>query len=142
MNEEAKKLLTEYRCCEAHLELIDRQLTNHRHEYKQRIKDSFTQDGNFEYDKITRTIVAEEDMIKQLKLYIESIRQFLMAKYDIIPYYKRIEISDEAFGIEPIKGVNNSPKETTSPAPDFVKQQIKEIVDAELEKVFGVDKKK
>lgn len=146
MNEEAKKLVTEYRRCDARLEELDYAMNIAKEEYKERIKDSFNQGGTVDIDKQIKCIASEEYLRDCLYRYKMAIRELLFNKFDVEVYYdNKLAVPDKTFGIESEKPNicdkrDNKPVIEESLRDEFV-ELIKSVLNDTLaEKLDNIDK--
>lgn len=136
MNEEAKKLVSEYRRCEARLEELDYAASVAKEEYKNRIKDSFSQDGVIDFDKQIKCIASEEYLRDCLYRYKMAIRELLVIKFDVEVYFDKIATSDKNLGIESEKP-NICRKDDSSDIPDALRDKFIELIKSELNNALG-----
>ncbi len=103
MNEEAKKLIIEYRNCDIRLKELDHTMNVTKEEYKERIKDSFNQDGIIDFDKQIKCIASEEYLRDCLYRYKMAIQELLINKFNVEVYYDKVAIPDESLDIKNTK---------------------------------------
>lgn len=143
MNEEAKKLITEYRRCDARLEELDYAMSVAKEEYKERIKDSLTQGGVIDFDKQIKCIASEKYLRDCLYRYKMAIQELLFNKFDVEVYYdNKVAVPDKTFGIESQKRIKRDDKHVIGePLHDKFVELIKSVLNDTLgEKLDNIHK--